>query len=278
MRRPWHRLAGSLVIHAVLLAGAAVMLLPFVWMVATSLKPPHEIFQAEISFWPGTWHAATNYGDALGKVALVRFMINGAVVCAGIIVLQVTIAAPCAYALAKLEFRGRGLLFGAVLIAILIPIQVPSVPIYVGLAGLGLLDSYAALILPFSASAFAVFLLRQFFKAFPDEIIAAARLDGLSELEIVWRIVLPSAWPAVGALAVFSFVYHWNDLYWPLIVVMSPELATPPLGLVFFRNEENVSDFGALMAATTIVTAPLVIAFLLAQRRFIQGLTMAGMK
>jgi multiple sugar transport system permease protein len=125
---------------------------------------------------------------------------------------------------------------------------------------------------------FAIFLLRQFFKGFPDDILQAARLDGMSELEIVWRIVVPSAWPAIAAFAVFSFVAHWNDLYWPLIVISDTNLATPPLGMMFFADAESGSNYGALTAAATMLTAPLVLAFLFARRRFIDGITMTGIK
>ena len=130
--------------------------------------------------------------------------------------------------------------------------------------------------LPFFLSAFAIFLLRQFFRGFPDDILNAARLDGMSEFEIVWRIVTPSALPAIAAFAIFSIVAHWNDLYWPLIVVADNRLAPPPLGMLLFADAETGSNYGALTAAATILTAPLVLAFMVAHRRFIQGITMTG--
>jgi multiple sugar transport system permease protein len=120
--------------------------------------------------------------------------------------------------------------------------------------------------------------LRQFFKSFPDDIINAARLDGMGEFEIVWRIVTPSALPAIGAFAVFSVVAHWNDLYWPLIVISDAKLAPPPLGMMFFADAETGSNYGALTAAATILTAPLVVVFLFARRHFIAGITMTGVK
>jgi multiple sugar transport system permease protein len=143
---------------------------------------------------------------------------------------------------------------------------------------MGLLDSYAALILPFVFSAFGIFLMRQFFKTVPDDLMHAARLDGLGEFEILWRIMLPLAMPAMLAFGVISIVTHWNDFFWPLIVIQTGDLATPPLGTLFFRNEEAGSDFGPLMAGTVVITAPLVLLFLAAQRRFIEGVTLSGMK
>jgi multiple sugar transport system permease protein len=205
-------------------------------------------------------------------------MKNGVIVCAGILVVQLLTSIPCAYALAKIDFRASPLIFGAVLLGLCIPIQVPALPLYLALANLGLLNTYFALMAPFFLSVFAIFLFRQFFKTFPDEIIQAARLDGMSEFEIVWRVVVPSAWPAIAAFSIFSITAHWNDLYWPLIVVSRDELATPPLGVTFFFDRDTGSDFGSLMAAATIISAPLVLLFLFAQRTFIRGITMTGVK
>jgi len=272
------RAASLLIVHMVLIAGAIVILLPFVWMVITSIKSPPEIFAVDFSLWPKHFNGAENYGNALSKVPLLRFALNGLIVCGGILLVQVLVAVPCAYALAKLRFPGRNALFALVLLGLCIPIQVPALPLYMGLARLGLLNTYFAIMMPFFLSVFAIFLFRQFFKGYPDEIIHAARLDGMSEFEIVWRIVVPSAWPAIAAFSVFSLVAHWNDLYWPLIVISDTNLATPPLGMMFFADAESGSNYGALTAAATVLTAPLVIAFLIARRRFIEGITMTGVK
>ena len=265
--------------HAVLLLGTAFMLAPFIWMVSASLKPPYELAAAGLSLLPqDEWGAWENYTRALTVVPLARFLLNGAFVCGAILIVQLAVAIPCAYALAKLDFRARGPLFGLVLVGLLIPPQVPAIPVYVLLYSIGLINSYAALILPFTISVFAIFLFRQFFKSIPDELLEAARIDGFSEFGICWSIVAPISKPAIAAFSIFSIVAHWNDLFWPLIVVSSIEIAPPPLGIVFFRNEEAGSDYGALMAATVIVTAPIVVMFLLAQRRFIEGITMTGLK
>ncbi|CDZ68147.1 Sugar ABC transporter, permease protein [Neorhizobium galegae bv. orientalis] len=269
----------SAVAHSILLAGAAFMLMPFVWMVITSLKTPDEVFLADFHLFPSKWGGTDNYISAFTEAPLLRLMLNGAFVSLSILVIQVVIAAPCAYALAKIPFRGSGILMSLVLLGLMIPIQVPALPIYIAFAYVGLLDTYTALIIPFSTSVFCIFLLRQFFKTFPHEIIEAARLDGYSELEIVWLIVVPSSWPAIAAFSIFSVVGHWNDLYWPLIVITDPNLATPPLGLMMFRQSSQAGgNIGALMAAGTIVIAPLVLAFLFAQAQFIRGLTVTGLK
>ena len=270
--------AGALGRHAALLASAAFMLMPFVWMVSLSLKSPGEVFQARFAFWPETFHGVENYAKALTSVPLARFMANGAFVALSVLALQLLVAAPCAYALAKLRFRGRDTLFAIVLIGLLIPQEVLGLPLFVLFHLLGLLDTYAALILPFAVSPFAIFLLRQVFKTVPDDLVHAARLDGLSEASIVWRIMIPTAIPAVAAFAILSIISRWNNLFWPSIAISSEELMPPPLGIMFFRNEEAGNEYGPLMAAATLVVAPLIVAFLLAQRRFVEGLTAGAWK
>ena len=262
---------------ALLILGAAVVLLPFFWMLSLSLKPADEIFAPGIDLLPSRieWR---NYLKAFEEVPLHRYLLNGVIVCGGILAFQILIAVPCAYALAQRRFWLNGAIFTLVLAGLLVPYHVTAIPVFLGLAELDLLNTYGALIIPFVASVFGIFLFRQFFATLPADLIDAARVDGLGEMAIVWRIAFPHAWPAATAFAIFSVVAHWNDLFWPLIAVSDPDLATPPRGILYFRDEEAGSDFGPLMAATTIITAPLVIAFLLAQRAFIQGVTMSGLK
>ncbi len=269
---------GAVLRHAVLMTGALLMVAPFVWMVLTSFKPQAEILVAELHFLPTRWAAVENYGMAMTRVPMLRFLVNGVIVTAAIFVLQVLVNLPCAYALAKLRFRGRGVLFAVVLLCLLIPHHATAIPIYILFHQMGILDSYAALVLPFTVSVFGIFLMRQFFMTVPNDLIDAARIDGLGEFGIVWRIMLPTAVPALIAFAIFSVVAHWNDYFWPLIVVGSEELYTPPLGVAFFRLNDQGTEYGPLMAAATIVILPLVGAFLLAQRRFIEGITFTGMK
>jgi len=272
------RLVSLTLIHTALIAGAVFMLLPFVFMLSSAIKPPGEIFEATFRLWPRQFYALQNFQSALTTAPLLRFLLNGFIVCGGILVVQLLVAIPCAYALAKLKFPGRPLLFALVLLGLCIPVQAPSLPLYIAFAQLGILNTYLSMMMPFFLSVFAIFLFRQFFKSYPDEIIQAARLDGVGEFEIVWRIVVPSAWPAIAAFSVFSVVAHWNDLYWPLIVVSDTKLATPPLGMMYFADSEIGSNYGALSAGATIITAPLVVAFLIARRRFIAGITMTGIK
>ncbi len=251
----------------------AITLLPFVYMIAVSLAAQGTVYAGSLLPAPSLAAARANYGHALSEVPLLRYMANGAFVCTVILIAQVSVAAPAGYALAKLPFAGRPVMLGAVVLALMIPMQVPAIPLYVAIAYAGLLNTYTALIVPFVISAFALFLFRQFFVNYPDEVLDAARLDGFSELAIVWRLMVPAAWPAVAAFATISIINHWNDLYWPLVVVTETDMMTPPLGLAAFRSSgESTGNVGALMAGGVIVTAPLVVAFVFFQRALIRGL------
>lgn len=254
------------------------MLAPFVLMISISLKAPGDVFAPSFSLLPETWHAVENYTTAFTKQPLARYLLNGLFIGFCIFAAQALVAVPCAYALAKLRWRGRELTFAFVLLGLLIPPQVTAIPLYILLWKCGLLDTYAAIILPSTISVFGIFLMRQFFRTVPDDLLHAARLDGLSEFAIVWRIMLPTAIPALVSFGILSFVWNWNEFFWPLIVVQSEHLATPPLGVVFFANAEAGTNYNLLMAAAVVVNAPLVIAFLLAQRWFIDGVTMTAVK
>jgi multiple sugar transport system permease protein len=269
---------GIMTAHAVLIAGAIFILLPFVWMFTTAIRPQAELLANPLNPIPQTFYGVQNFSQALATAPLLRFMWNGVIVCSGILVVQLLVAIPAAYALAKLPFPGRSGLFALVVAGLSIPIQVPALPLYLGLSSVGLLDTYFAMMLPFFISVFAIFLFRQVFKTFPDEIIQAARVDGMGEIEILWRIVVPAARPAILAFSIFSVVAHWNDLYWPMIVITRLENAPPPLGMLFFTGTESGASYGSLMAGATLITLPLVILFLFARRHFVQGITMTGIK
>ena len=220
-----------------------------------------------------------NYSKAFIEAPLLRYLLNGVIVTVSIFLIQIVVALPAAYALAKLRFWGREAVFGLVLFCLLIPVHAIALPLYIMLAKVGLTNTYAALVVPWTISVFGIFLMRQFFMTVPDDLIDAARMDGMSELSIVWRVMLPTAIPALLAFAIFSVVAHWNDYFWPRIVVTgSRDLFTPPLGLREFKGDADGSFFGPMMATATVIVTPLIVAFLIAQRRFIEGITLSGMK
>ncbi|MCA3288272.1 MAG: carbohydrate ABC transporter permease [Roseomonas sp.] len=264
--------------HALLILGAGIMLAPFVLMISISFKPPGEVFAPQFTLLPQQWYAVENYTAAFTRVPLARFILNGFLVTFCIFVMQALTALPMAYALAKLRFAGRETCLTLVVLALLIPPQVPAIPLYIAMWQLDLLNTYVGIILPSTISVFGIFMMRQFFRTVPNDLIAAARMDGLGEFAIVWRIMLPTAMPALTAFACLSFIWNWNEFFWPFLVVQDEALMTPPLGIAFFSNAEAGTSFGPLMAAATAVTAPLVLAFLLAQRAFVEGVTMTGIK
>jgi len=264
--------------HLVLLTGTVAMLGPFVVMLMTSFKPKAEIFAPTFHLLPHSWGGTENYATALTQVPLLHFLLNGAIVTAAIFLLQVLVNVPAAYALAKRRFRGRDAMFATVLVCLLIPYQAIALPIYILFFSTGILNTYASLVLPFTISVFGIFLMRQFFLGVPDDLIDAARIDGMSEYRIVWGVMAPTAMPALVAFGIFSLVAHWNDYFWPLIAVASQELYTPPMGIAFLKQNGEGTAYGPLMAAATIVITPLVLAFLVAQRRFIEGITFTGLK
>ncbi|CDZ27878.1 carbohydrate ABC transporter permease [Neorhizobium galegae] len=269
---------GRAVRLSILIFGAVIFLAPYVFMISTAGKAQSDIFSSSLSLIPQHWSYVANFTKALTRVSMTTLLWNGVVVCALIFVFQVMIAIPCAYAMAKLKFRAARLMMVLVMLGLLVPIHATALPLYVAFDRMAVLNSYFALVAPFTISVFGIFLFLQFFRAIPDDLIHAARLDGMSELGIIGRVIVPNAWPAITAFAIFSVVAHWNDLYWPLIVVSNQSYATPPLGLLYFRAAEAGDDYGALMAATLIITTPLVAAFLLAQKRFVEGITMTGLK
>jgi multiple sugar transport system permease protein len=285
--------------HAILLVGALVVLLPFYVMVSASLKAPHEIETNRGGFigdqgpivnafcvaagQPESACLQTpvvhNYTLAFQKAPLLRYLLNGVFVTASIFLIQVVVALPAAHALAKLRFLGRDTVLGLVLFCLMIPVHAIALPLYILLAKVGLVNTYAALIVPWTISVFGIFLMRQFFKTVPDDLIDAARMDGMSEFSIIWRVMLPTAVPALLAFAIFSVVAHWNDYFWPRVVITGDrDLYTPPLGLRAFSGGADGSLWGPMMATAMVIVTPLVVAFLLAQRRFVEGITLSGMK
>lgn len=271
------RRVSSALRHGLLLAGAVFMLTPFVVMLSTSLKSQADIFDG-FKLLPDQL-VAGNYADVFSRLPILDFLLNGLIVTVSIFCIQVAVALPCAYALAKLRFKGRKFLFNCVLWSLLIPPQAVAIPVFMELYSVGLLNSYAALILPWTISVLGIFLMRQFFMAIPDDILDAARMDGMSELSILIRIMAPMALPALAAFAILSFIAHWNDFFWPLICLQDVKYFTPPLGISYFKTEDAGVSYGPLMAAACIITIPLLLVFLAARDKFIQGVSIqAGVK
>lgn len=265
--------------HVVLLGFAALMLAPVLWMVSTSLKPEKETVTKEIHWIPKSpttasydrlFHSADDFPVA-------RWFLNSVFIslCGTLLVLLVTSMA--AYALARLRFRGREGLFRVILSTLMIPAPVTLIPVFVIVTRLGLFDTYPALILPGAASAFGVFLLRQFFLTIPAELEEAAFLDGAGYLRVFFNVLLPLCKPALGTLAIFTFIGFWNDFAWPLIVTNDLQMRTLPVGLAIFQGQ-YVTEYAMTMAAATVASIPMLVAFLLFQKNITEGIAMTGLK
>lgn len=278
------------VVYALLIAGAIIFVGPFAWMFSASLQDVSDMFS-----WPPTWIPAnpsfTNYVEFFQQERIGRYFFNSAYVAITVTALQMFTSSLAAYTFAKRRFPGRDFLFIFTLATLMIPGQVTLIPNYVilkhipffggndamGIGGSGWLDSYWGLIVPQAASAFGIFLLRQYMMSIPDDLLDAARIDGASEFRIYAQIVMPLARPALAALGIFTVTYQWDDFFWPLIIVTSEELRTLPLGLALFVVR-NRTVWDLLMAGSVIATVPMVIIFLLFQRQFIRGIAISGMK
>jgi multiple sugar transport system permease protein len=266
---------GRLVLHAFLLAGSVVMLLPFAWMLSTSLKTPPETFT-----YPPIWIPKTiawdNYTKTIAAMPFGRFYLNSLIVTASVTVLQILTASLAAFAFARLRFRGRDLLFLLYLATLMIPFQVTMIPNFIVVRLLGWYDTYQALILPPAFSAFSTFLLRQYFKGIPFDLDEAARIDGASSFKIWWSVILPLSGPVLAALAIFVSLNTWNDFLWPLIVTNSPQMRTLPVGLSSFQGQYKV-EWNLLMAGSMIAMLPVLAIYIVSQRWFIRGITLSGM-
>jgi multiple sugar transport system permease protein len=264
-----------LALHASLIAGSVVMLLPFLWMVSTSLKTPNEIFT-----YPPIWIPSPlvweNYAQTVSVMPFGRFYLNSLIVAASVTVLQLLTASLAAFAFARLRFRGREALFLLYLATLMIPFQVTMIPNFILIRFLGWFDSYQALILPPAFSAFSTFLMRQYFLGIPTELDDAARLDGASSFRIWWQIILPLSSPVIAALTIFTFLNSWNDFLWPLVITNSLEMRTLPVGLNAFQGQFEV-DWNLLMAGSVIAILPVLIVYVIGQKSFVQGITLSGL-
>ena len=260
----------------VLAAFAVAMVFPFVWMVLTAFKPESTIVKFPPQLWPSKW-TFDNFTNIWQRVPFGRFFLNSIVFAGGVTIISLIFNSMTAYALARLRFPGRDVIFVLVLIALMIPFQVIFIPLFVTVHDLGLLNSYGGLIIPRATNAFGIFMLRQFFMTLPRELDEAARIDGAGEFYIYRRIVLPLSVPALATLAVFHFMYNWNDFLWPMLITSSTDMRTLPSGLALFMGQ-HVVEYGVIMAGASLALAPLFIAFLFAQQYFVNGIALSGLK
>ncbi len=269
---------GRLALRYLLLAGAALLFLaPLYWMIATSLKPEYEVFARPPVWWPSPprWQ---NYVEALTRLPFGRYGINTLIIAVFSVVGYTLSCTVVAYGFARLRAPGKNFLFVVLLATLMLPYPVVMIPQYVIFSELDLVNTFWPLILPaFLGSPFYIFLLRQFFLQIPPDLEDAARIDGASIAQIIWHIMFPLARPAMAAVAIFSFQFAWNDFLAPLIYLQDQSKYTLMLGLSFFRSSFQV-NWAYLMAASLTIALPVIILFFIAQREFVEGITLGGIK
>jgi multiple sugar transport system permease protein len=276
------RRSTRLLLYAVAIVTSAIMIGPLYWMLATSLKPPGDVFASPPKWIPNPWTLG-NYRDVFTLLPFGRFFINSVIVTGSIVVVNILFDTAAAYAFAKLRFPGRELLFFLLLLTLMVPFQVNLIPLFRIMVALHHVsphlgvNTYFGLIAPSAIQVFGIFLLRQFIRSIPDEILDSARVDGASEFRILRSIVFPLAAPGLATLAIFTFLSAWNDFLWPLIVTQTDQMRTLPVGLALLARKQEI-NWGDTMAGTVITAMPMIVVFLVLQRRFIEGLTRGAVK
>jgi multiple sugar transport system permease protein len=274
LRRPrWSRGAT----YIALTLGLVLTLLPFLWMLLGSFKTQGELLQRPITWWPEA-PTLDNYARWLSQLNYGQFFANSVIVAVVVVLGNLVFCSMVGYALAKMRFAGKRVLFSLVLLTLMVPGVVTLVPMFVLVANMGLVNTYPALILPFLATPIGVFLMRQFILAVPDALIEAARIDGAGEFRIFARIVLPQCGPALATLAILTFLSSWNNFLWPLVVAQTESMYTLPVALSLYSVGSNGTYYGLLMAGSVLVVTPILILFLFLQRYFVQGIAMTGIK
>ena len=264
------------VVVIVMFAISAFFLLPFAWMLTASVRTEGSLLADPATLWP-TVFTLDNYSEIWRRIPFGRQLGNTVVFAGVVTVVSVTLNSMAGYALARFDFRGKNVAFLVLILTLMVPIEVTFVPLYNIISNFGWIDTYQGLIVPRMASAFGIFLMRQFFIALPKDLEDAARIDGASEIRIFLRIMWPLAKPAVLTLGMFSLLRNWNDLLWPLMVITQQDMLTLPPGLAMFKGD-NLTEFGLLMAGSVVALIPMVVAFLFVQRSFIEGVATTGMK
>lgn len=264
-------------LYTVLGLGLLVVVGPFLWAVLSSVKPEAEIRRIPATWWPEVFTLG-NYRELLSRLDFPQAFANSAIVAVLTTLGNLVFCSLLGYALAKLRFPGKRALFLVVLGTLMVPSMVTFVPQFVMVSNLGLVNSYGGLILPFLATPFGVFLMRQYLLSIPDELIEAARVDGAGELRIFARVVMPLCGPALATLTILTFLASWNNFLWPLVVATTEDRYTLPVALALYSVGQNRIDYGLVLAGAVAVLLPVVIVFVLLQRHFLRGIATTGLK
>ena len=273
----WQRNATAAFLYLFLGGAALVVMMPYIWMISTSLKGPTEVFQYPPTWIPKAWNFQ-NYVDAFNAAPFGRYFFNSFVTSAAVTVGQLITCSLAAYAFARMNFKGKDFVFALFLSTTMISTQVTLVPSYLVLKEFGWIDTYKGLIVPFLASAFGVFMMRQHFMTIPQDLEDAAKLDGCGRLRFLTSVVLPLSKPILATQALFAFMGSWNSYLWPLIVTSSTEMRTLQIGLRYFVSQEGGTQWGMYMAGAVFVSVPVVILYFAVQKSFVEGMATSGLK
>jgi len=268
---------GSWWIYLLLILGVLLMVGPFLWMLLGSLKPQAEFLVTTPTFLPLA-PTTDNYERLFSQLDFPRFFFNSSVVAVAVTVGNVLFCPMLGYALAKLQWRGKGLIMGLVLATLMVPAGITLIPNFVLMANLGFVNTYPGLILPFLVGPFGVFLTRQFMYSIPDELLEAARIDGANEWRIFWQVVLPITVPVLATLGILTFLGSWNSFLYPLVMAQEPNMYTLPVALATFATGQYQADHGMLMAGSVVLVVPVLIIFILFQRWITEGIATTGLK
>lgn len=264
------------VIGVLLLSGAIVVALPFLWMFFTSFKTSGAILGHPETLIPVPW-TLSEYSSVLTQIPFVRLFFNSILFAGGVTIVSLVFDAAAGYAFARLPFPGRSWLFVLVLVTLMVPFQVIMVPLYLLIYHLHALNTFWGLILPRMTNAFGIYFMRQFFVTLPEELLDAGRMDGLSEFRIYLKLAIPLTTSSLVTLGVFHLMYNWNDFLWPLLVTSSENMRTLPVGLALFTGE-HVQQYGPVVAGAVLSILPILVFFLFAQRTFMRGIALSGLK
>lgn len=276
MNRTLGQKAARFFTYAILIFGAVFILLPFVWMILTSVKPSSEVLKMPPKWIPSTiqWK---NYVKAFQAVPFFTYLKNSILVTVMITSCELLTVTLAAYAFAQLEFRGKQVLFLLLVATMMVPGEILTIPNFVTLARLGWINTYKAMVAPWATSVFSIFLLRQQFASIPQSYYKAARMDGCSDLRYLFTVMVPMSRPTLVSIALLKIINSWNSYLWPLISTNSREMRTLPVGLAYFSTEAG-TDYNTLMAFSLMIIAPTIIVYLLTQKYIIQGVSKTGLK
>lgn len=254
-----------------------VMAFPFFWMISTALQTLKETLSVPLTLWPETlqW---VNFAEVFKTIPVGTYLKNSIIVCVSVVLIQYLIIVPCAYSLAKYDYKGKPLVFGLVMLGQMIPMQLTFLPVYFMFSKTGLINSHMSLILPFISNPFGIFMLRQYFMQIPSEIIEAARLDNASDMKIMFKIMMPMVKSALVTIGLLAFISNWNNYFWALIMTNEDAIRTLPIGITLLKDSETLARWNIIMAGNLLLVLPMLALYVIASKKIRNAFVYSGIK